>query len=83
MSKKNCGNPNSYKVDIVYPNGTVLPGVCFEARNDAQAKVLARQEAEWRGKETGLALRPASLREVTSKKVTRIVNRFFPYFVVS
>jgi hypothetical protein len=72
---------NNYKVDIVYPSGQVLPGVSFEARNDAQAKVLAYQEAEWRKKETGKAVRPASLREVTSKKVTRLVDRFFPYFL--
>ena len=72
---------NQYKVDIVYPSGQVLPGVSFEARNDAQAKVLAYQEAEWRGKETGKAVRPASLREVTSKKMTRFVDRFFPYFL--
>jgi hypothetical protein len=72
---------NNYKVDIVFPSGQVLPGVSFEARNDAQAKVLAYQEAEWRRKETGMAVRPASLREVTSKKMTRFVDRFFPYFL--
>jgi hypothetical protein len=74
-------NMNQYKVDIVYPSGQVLPGVSFEARNDAQAKVLAYQEAELRMKETGKAVRPASLREVTSKKVTRYIDRFFPYFL--
>lgn len=79
----NKHNLNSYKVDIVYPNGQVLPGVRFDARNDAQAKVLAFQEAEWRREETGVAVRPASLREVTSKKVTRYVERFFPYFTVA
>lgn len=72
---------NKYKVDIVYPNGQVLPGVTIEARNDAQAKVFAHQEAEWRSQETGIALRPASLRDVTSKKVIRHVERFFPYFL--
>lgn len=74
---------NSYKVDIVYPSGQVLPGVCFDARNDAQAKVFAFQEAAWRREETGIAVRPASLREVTSKKVTRYVTRFFPYFTAA
>jgi len=72
---------NNYKVDIVYPNGQILPGVRIVARNDAQAKVFAQQEAAWRREETGKAVRPASLREVTSEKVTRYVNRFFPYLV--
>lgn len=74
---------NDYKVDILFPDGKVLPGVRIEARNDAQAKVLAFQEAEWRREETGKAVRPVSLREVTSKKVTRYVSRFFPYFTAA
>lgn len=73
---------NKYKVDIVYPDGRVLPGVSLEARSDAQAKVFARQEAAWRGEESGKAVRPASLREVTSNKVTRYVDRFFPFLAV-
>lgn len=72
---------NKYKVDIVYPDGQVLPGVSIEARSDAQAKVFARQEAEWRGKESGKVVRPASLREVTSNKVIRYVDRFFPFLM--
>lgn len=73
---------NKYKVDIVYPDGQVLPGVSIEARSDAQAKVFARQEAARRREESGKVVRPVSLREVTSNKVTRYVDRFFPFLAV-